>query len=64
VEDVQFVTRGAVTAVDLLLVWLWWIRRREWLWKCEEDDYKILVQVYLVCFGTQEPYEERMLFND
>ena len=38
VEKVQFITRGAVTTVNFLLVWLWWIRRREWMWKGEEDD--------------------------
>ena len=38
VEPVRFVTRGAVTAVDFLLVCLWWMRRREWMWKGEEDD--------------------------
>jgi len=38
VEHVHFVTRGAVTAVDFLLDWLWWMRRREWMWKGEEDD--------------------------
>ena len=39
VGDVQFVARCAVTAVDLLLSsWFWWMRRREWMWKGEEDD--------------------------
>ena len=38
VEEVHLVTRAAVTTVDLLLSWLWWIRRREWMWKDEEDD--------------------------
>jgi hypothetical protein len=38
VEHVHLVTRAAVTAVDLLLVRLWWMRRREWMWKGEEDD--------------------------
>jgi hypothetical protein len=38
VEDVHFVTRAAVTAVDFLLDWLWWMRRREWMWKGEEDN--------------------------
>ncbi len=38
VEEVQFVTRAAVTAVDFLLVWSGWMRRREWMWKGEEDD--------------------------
>ena len=38
VEEVQFVTRGAVTAVDFLLESLWWMGRREWTWKGEEDN--------------------------
>ena len=38
VEEVHFMTRAAVTAVDFLLELLWWIRRREWMWKDEEDD--------------------------
>ena len=38
VEHAHFVARAAVAAVDFLLGWLWWIRRREWMWKCEEDD--------------------------
>ena len=38
VEEVHFMTRAAVTAVDFLLGLLWWIRRREWMWKDEEDD--------------------------
>lgn len=38
VEDVQFVTRVAITAVYFLLGWLWWMRRREWMWKGKEDD--------------------------
>jgi len=38
VEDVQFVTRAAVAAVDFLLDWLWRMRRREWMWKGEEDN--------------------------
>ena len=38
VEEVHFMTRAAVTAVNFLLELLWWIRRREWMWKDEEDD--------------------------
>lgn len=38
VEEVHFVTRATVTAVDFLLDWLRWIRRREWMWKGKEDD--------------------------
>jgi hypothetical protein len=38
VEDVYFITRAAVTAVDFLLDSLWWMGRREWMWKGEEDD--------------------------
>jgi hypothetical protein len=38
VEHVHLVTCATVTAVDLLLVRLRWMRRREWMWKGEEDD--------------------------
>ena len=38
VEEVHFVTRGAVTAVDFLLDSSWWLRPREWMWKDEEND--------------------------
>lgn len=38
VKDVHFVTRATVTAVDFLLDSLWWMRRREWMWKGEKDD--------------------------
>ena len=38
VEEVQFVTRVAVTAVDFLIDGLWWMRRPEWMWKGEEGD--------------------------
>jgi hypothetical protein len=38
VEHVHFVTRATVTAVDFLLGLFWWMRRREWVWKGEEDD--------------------------
>jgi len=38
VEEVHFVARAAVTAVDFLLDSVWWMRRREWMWKGEEDD--------------------------
>jgi len=38
VEDVQFVTRAAVAAVDFLFDGLGWMRRREGVWEREEDD--------------------------
>ncbi len=38
VEEVHFVTRAAIAAADFLLDWLWWMRRRERMWKGEEDD--------------------------
>ena len=44
VEDVHFVTRNAVTAVDFLLDWLWWMRRREWMWKGEEDTCTVSIR--------------------
>ena len=37
VKDAQFVTRGTVTLVDFLLERSWWMRRREWMRKGEED---------------------------
>jgi hypothetical protein len=38
VEHVHFITGGTVTTINFLLDWLWWIRRREWMWKGEKDD--------------------------